>query len=41
LCAILTLNSSFFWDVTQCGLLVSYRRFGTPTDLILKGQAGQ
>jgi len=39
LCAIPTLRSSVFWDVTQRVLLVSYRRFGTTYRSHLQGSS--
>jgi len=39
LCAIRTLRSSVFWDVTQHVLLDSYRRFGTTYRYHLQGSS--
>jgi len=39
LCAIITLRSSAFWDVTQRVLLVSYRRFGTTYQAHIQGSS--
>ena len=36
-CAALRMTSSLLWDISQRGLVVSYRRFGANSRFLLRG----